>query len=157
MAIVSQSGGVLVDQMVKFKAQGIELSIGVSIGLVPITPNLTDVTVIARACEQASADGICLAGAQLFFGDLGGRFGAGLVLVARRGLARFRFGAHGLVGNRDKLDRLEPACISILAMGFDALAEDRPFKVVHRYEDSFTAMIPAHWIRRGCTCASPRD
>ncbi len=32
VAIVSQSGGVLVDQMVKFKAQGIGLSIGVSIG-----------------------------------------------------------------------------------------------------------------------------
>jgi acetyltransferase len=32
VAIISQSGGVLVDQMVKFKAQGIGLSIGVSIG-----------------------------------------------------------------------------------------------------------------------------
>ncbi|RTZ98137.1 MAG: CoA-binding protein [Deltaproteobacteria bacterium] len=32
VAVVSQSGGVLVDQMVKFKAQGIGLSIGVSIG-----------------------------------------------------------------------------------------------------------------------------
>jgi acyl-CoA synthetase (NDP forming) len=32
VAIVSQSGGVLVDQMVKFKAQGIGLSMGVSIG-----------------------------------------------------------------------------------------------------------------------------
>ncbi len=32
VAIVSQSGGVLVDQIVKFKAQGIGLSIGVSIG-----------------------------------------------------------------------------------------------------------------------------
>jgi len=32
VAIVSQSGGVLVDQMVKFKAQGIGLSMGISIG-----------------------------------------------------------------------------------------------------------------------------
>jgi dihydroorotate dehydrogenase subfamily 1 len=30
-----------------------------------LTPNVTDVTVIARACEDAGADGICLAGAQL--------------------------------------------------------------------------------------------
>lgn len=32
VAVISQSGGVLVDQMVKFKAQGIGLSLGVSIG-----------------------------------------------------------------------------------------------------------------------------
>jgi dihydropyrimidine dehydrogenase (NAD+) subunit PreA len=38
----------------------------VSIPVVPkLTPNVTDVTVIARACEDAGADGICLAGAQL--------------------------------------------------------------------------------------------
>ena len=30
-----------------------------------LTPNVTDVTSIARACEQGGADGICLAGAQL--------------------------------------------------------------------------------------------
>jgi dihydroorotate dehydrogenase subfamily 1 len=38
----------------------------VRIPVVPkLTPNVTDVTVIARACEEAGADGICLAGAQL--------------------------------------------------------------------------------------------
>ena len=38
----------------------------VSIPVVPkLTPNVTDVTVIARACQEAGADGICLAGAQL--------------------------------------------------------------------------------------------
>jgi dihydroorotate dehydrogenase subfamily 1 len=38
----------------------------VEIPIVPkLTPNVTDVTVIARACEEAGADGICLAGAQL--------------------------------------------------------------------------------------------
>jgi dihydroorotate dehydrogenase subfamily 1 len=30
-----------------------------------LTPNVTDVTAIARACEEGGADGICLAGAQL--------------------------------------------------------------------------------------------
>lgn len=30
-----------------------------------LTPNVTDVTSIARACEEGGADGICLAGAQL--------------------------------------------------------------------------------------------
>lgn len=30
-----------------------------------LTPNVTDITAIARACEQGGADGICLAGAQL--------------------------------------------------------------------------------------------
>jgi dihydroorotate dehydrogenase subfamily 1 len=38
----------------------------VDIPVVPkLTPNVTDVTVIARACEDAGADGICLAGGQL--------------------------------------------------------------------------------------------
>ena len=38
----------------------------VEIPIVPkLTPNVTDVTVIARACEEAGADGICLAGGQL--------------------------------------------------------------------------------------------
>jgi dihydroorotate dehydrogenase subfamily 1 len=30
-----------------------------------LTPNVTDITAIARACEEGGADGICLAGAQL--------------------------------------------------------------------------------------------
>jgi dihydroorotate dehydrogenase/NAD-dependent dihydropyrimidine dehydrogenase PreA subunit len=38
----------------------------VHIPVVPkLTPNVTDITTIALACEQAGADGICLAGAQL--------------------------------------------------------------------------------------------
>jgi dihydroorotate dehydrogenase subfamily 1 len=30
-----------------------------------LTPNVTDITLIARACEEGGADGVCLAGAQL--------------------------------------------------------------------------------------------
>jgi dihydroorotate dehydrogenase/NAD-dependent dihydropyrimidine dehydrogenase PreA subunit len=30
-----------------------------------LTPNVTDITAIARACEEGGADGVCLAGAQL--------------------------------------------------------------------------------------------
>ena len=38
----------------------------VRIPVVPkLTPNVTDITVIARACQDAGADGICLAGGQL--------------------------------------------------------------------------------------------
>lgn len=60
-------GGALMGQNPELVRQVVRILKGaVRIPVVPkLTPNVTDVTAIALACEEAGADGLCLAGAQL--------------------------------------------------------------------------------------------
>lgn len=61
------SGGALVGQSPELARQVVQvLKEAVSIPVIPkLTPNVTDVTAVAVACEQGGADGLCMAGAQL--------------------------------------------------------------------------------------------
>ena len=45
-------------------ARALKESVSIPV-ILKLTPNVTDITAIARACEEGGADGICLAGAQL--------------------------------------------------------------------------------------------
>jgi dihydroorotate dehydrogenase subfamily 1 len=45
-------------------AQTLKDAVGIPV-VCKLTPNVTDITAIARACEAGGADGVCLAGAQL--------------------------------------------------------------------------------------------
>ncbi len=47
-------------QVAKVLAESVKIPV-----VCKLTPNVTDITTIARACEEGGADGICLAGAQL--------------------------------------------------------------------------------------------
>jgi dihydropyrimidine dehydrogenase (NAD+) subunit PreA len=63
----TRSGGALVGQSPALARQVVQaLKESVNIPVVPkLTPNVTDVTAVAIACEQGGADGLCMAGAQL--------------------------------------------------------------------------------------------
>ena len=63
----TDSGGALVGQRPALARQVVQtLKESVKIPIIPkLTPNVTDVTAVAMACEEGGADGLCMAGAQL--------------------------------------------------------------------------------------------
>lgn len=124
----------------------------VSIPVVPkLTPNVTDVTTVAAACEQGGADGLCLAGAQLSlppvdlydldrvydltqgasFGSLGGQAcqfqGYAMVAQAARRVQIPLVGGGGIMNWQHAVQymlwgaRLVTACTSLMWYGFELI------------------------------------